>query len=75
MGVCAELKIDLVGVVDKLLCKLLSDQGDVYKRQFPHTVRPAAPERLLDAGAGRAGYDRAQALSLIHIYFTLLADC
>ena len=29
---------------------------------FPHTVRPAAPERLLDAGAGRAGYGRAQAL-------------
>ena len=27
MGVCAELEVDLVGVVDELLCKLFADEA------------------------------------------------
>ena len=56
MGVCAELKIDLVGVVDQLLCKLLSDQGGQVAADLIGQAQLAVRE---GTGTGKTGGDGA----------------
>ena len=56
MGVCAELKIDLVGVVDQLLCKLLSDQG---RQVAAHLIGEAQLAIREGTCTGKAGGDGA----------------
>jgi len=56
MGVCAELQIDLIGVVDQLLGKLLPDEGGQVAAHLIGKAQLAVRER---ARTGKAGGDGA----------------
>ena len=56
MGVCAELEVDLIGVVDQLLRKLLADQGGQVAAHLIGKAQLAVRER---ASTGEAGGDGA----------------
>ena len=73
MGVCAELKIDLVGVVDKLLCKLLSDQGGQVAAHLIGEAQLAIREGTCTGKAGGDGAGGAAVDAVAHFGFGAVA--
>jgi hypothetical protein len=73
MGICAELKIDLVGVVDQLLCKLLSDQGGQVAAHLIGEAQLAIREGTCTGKAGGDGAGGAAVDAVAHFGFGAVA--
>ena len=67
MGVCAELQIDLIGVVDEFLRKLLPDEGGQVAAHLVGKAQLAVRERTRTGKAGGDGTGGAAVDTVAHL--------